>query len=150
MQYPTKKDTWLVAVLAGAVALPIVLGIVFYVQTGTVLAALIPLGVTALMVISICLVAVPTRYDVTADQLVIRSGLLRWRVPLTDIVSIVPSSNPVASPAWSLDRLEVTSSTAGHARSILISPRRTDDFLREVAAQDSTLVLANGGLRRAH
>jgi membrane protein YdbS with pleckstrin-like domain len=150
LQYRTKVDSWLVVVLAGAVALPIAIGIVGYWRVGAGPAAWLPVSIAALMVITICIVAVPTRYEVRPSRLVIRSGFLRWEVPRADILSITPTSNPLSGPAWSLERLEVTWMHAGSARSILISPQRKEEFLREVAGQDGTLVVADGHLQRVH
>ena len=92
LRYRTKVDTWLVLVLAVAVALPLAIGLVGYIRTGLSLAAWLPLAGAAVVVIIICMFAVPTRYDVTPERLVIRSGLLHWEVPLAEIVSITPTS----------------------------------------------------------
>jgi membrane protein YdbS with pleckstrin-like domain len=149
LRYRTKVDTWLILVLAGALALPLAIGLAGFVRTGLSPAAWLPLASAAVAVIIICLVAVPTRYDVTPERLIIQSGLLHWEVPLAEIVSITPTSNPLSSPAWSLKRLEVTWTRAGTSRSIAISPRHSDEFLREVADRGGMLVMADGQLRRA-
>lgn len=149
MQYRTRVDTWIVVVLAGAVALPITIAVVSYVRMGTGPAVWLPLAIAALMIVIIFIVAVPTRYQVTTDRLLIRSGWLRWEVPLAEIESVTPTSNPLSSPAWSLERLEVRWTGTGSPRSILISPQRSDEFLREVADREGTLVVANGRLRRS-
>jgi len=148
VRYRTKIDTWIVVVLVVSVGIPIAIGIFGYVRVGAGLAWL-PLSIAVLVVIIICVVAVPTTYEVTQDQLVIRSGVLRWLVPLAEIVSITPTSKPLSGPAWSLDRLEVKLTQAGRSSSILISPQRTEDFLREIASQDVGLIVENGMLRRA-
>ena len=149
LRYSTKIDTWIVVLLAGAVTLPIAIAIVGYLRIGPSPAVWLPLLIAAMMIFIICIVAVPTRYEVTPDQLVIRSGLLHWEVPMAEIVSVTPTSNPLSSPAWSLERLEVKWIRAGRTRSILISPQRTQDFLRDVADRDRTLVIADGRLRRS-
>ena len=149
LRYRTKVDRWLVVVLAGGVAIPIVIGLVAYLRIGPTLAAWLPLSIALLMIAIICVVAVPTRYEVMPDCLRIRSGLLRWEVPLAQIVSIRSTSNPLGSPAWSLDRLEVTWLKSGNVRSILISPERAQEFLRDVADRNVALVVADGQLQRA-
>ena len=108
-----------------------------------------PMTIAALMLLIICIVAVPTRYDVTPDRLRIRSGVLLWNVRVAEIVSIAPTANAFSSPAWSLERLEVSWLHAGDACSIVIAPERTEEFLRDVAARDKMLVVNNGCLRRA-
>jgi len=148
LRYKTKVDVWLVVLLAGVVALPMAIGIVGYVRTGLSPATWVPLSIALLIAVVIWVVAVPTRYDLTPDSLMIRSGLLHWAVPLSEVTSITPTSNPLSSPAWSLERLKVTWTVTGNARSISISPERTEEFLREVATRNKTLVVANGALRR--
>jgi hypothetical protein len=53
----------------------------------------------------------PLNYEIASGELVARSGLMRWRVPLDAIQEVSPSRNPASAPAWSLDRL--ASSTEG-------------------------------------
>ena len=72
-----------------------------------------------------------TRYVIQGQQLVVRSGLFKWRIPINEISDITPSSDPVASPALSLDRLRIT---YGQTKSLLISPRDKDGFLAQIAS----------------
>jgi membrane protein YdbS with pleckstrin-like domain len=130
-------------------ALPIAISVVGYLRMGASPAVWLPLSIAAMMIVIICIVAVPTRYEVTPDRLVIRSGLLYWEVPLAEIESVTPTSNPLSSPAWSLERLEVKWMRAGSTRSIIISPQRAEEFLREVADRDRTLVVTDGRIRRS-
>ncbi|MFY9620774.1 MAG: PH domain-containing protein [Pyrinomonadaceae bacterium] len=149
MRYQTRVDTWIVVLLTGAVALPIAIAAVSYVRMGTTPAVWLPLLIAALIIVIILIVAVPTHYEVTMDRLLVRSGLLRWEVPLAEIESVTPTSNPLSSPAWSLERLEVKWKGAGSPQSLMISPQRTDEFLREVANRERTLVMAGGRLQRS-
>ena len=71
-----------------------------------------------------------TRYVIQGQQLVVRSGLFKWRIPINEISDITPSSDPIASPALSLDRLRIT---YGQTKSLLISPRDKDGFLAQIA-----------------
>ena len=70
-----------------------------------------------------------TRYILEPDQLLVRSGPFRWRVPIADIVRITPTTNPLSSPALSLDRLRIE---YGRGSAIMISPRDKDRFLRDL------------------
>lgn len=66
--------------------------------------------------------------------LLVRSGLLRYRIPLEEISEVRPSTEAWSSPAWSLDRLKVVYPTrSGFHRSLLISRRDRDGFLDELA-----------------
>lgn len=70
-----------------------------------------------------------TRYILEPDQLLVRSGPFRWRVPIADIARITPTTNPLSSPALSLDRLRIE---YGRGSAIMISPRDKDRFLRDL------------------
>ena len=72
-----------------------------------------------------------TRYVIQGQQLVVRSGLFKWRIPINEISDITPSSDPIASPALSLDRLRIT---YGKTKSLLVSPRDKDGFLAQIAS----------------
>jgi hypothetical protein len=74
-------------------------------------------------------VALPTRYELHADQLVVRSGVLRYRAPYGEIRSVVPSRAIWSSPAWSLDRLWIS---RHRGMDLLISPRDKQRFLVEL------------------
>lgn len=70
-----------------------------------------------------------TYYRFEARQLIVRSGPFRWRIPIAEITQVVPTSNPISSPALSLDRLKIV---YGAGRTLLVSPRDQDDFRREI------------------
>lgn len=74
-------------------------------------------------------VLVSTRYTVARGQLQVRSGPFAWAVPLDAIVSVRASNSPIASPALSLDRLELV--LTGR-RAILVSPRDKRAFTRAI------------------
>ena len=74
--------------------------------------------------------------------MIIRSAGFRWRVPLDSIVEVLPTHNPLSSPACSLDRLRVNyRNRKGRIRFVLISPREKDEFLRDLADSVSGLEL---------
>ena len=70
-----------------------------------------------------------TDYTIDNDVLLIRTGLFRWRVPLTDIIEISPTRNIMSSPALSLDRLLIT---RRNGPACMVSPRDKEGFLREL------------------
>jgi hypothetical protein len=67
-----------------------------------------------------------TRYIVTSDRLLVRSGISSLDISLGDITRIEPTRNPLSAPAWSLDRLLIT---YGHGKTCMISPRDKANFL---------------------
>jgi membrane protein YdbS with pleckstrin-like domain len=86
----------------------------------------------------------PMRYLLTEQELVVRSGLVRQRIPYTEITRVTPTRNPLSSPALSLDRLRIERRSG---RAIMISPDERDDFLRELALR-ARLVRHGDGLVR--
>lgn len=67
-----------------------------------------------------------TNYALTADELLVRSGPLRWRIALGEVHEVSPSGSWASSPALSLDRLRIR---YGNGRSILVSPREKQRFV---------------------
>ena len=129
--YSSKVDTWLAAVLVVA-ALAVIL-----VSWRAVTA---PLPGKWLMVVPMLLLGVglpvwlvaSTTYTVGPDTLLVRSGPFKWQVPLKDITAVIPTHNPLSSPALSLDRLRID---YGRNRSIMISPRDKEGFIRQLRAR---------------
>ena len=77
-------------------------------------------------------VVLSTSYTLGRTQLKVRCGPFRWTIPLAEIRDVRPTRNPVSSPAPSLDRLRID---YGERRSVMISPRDKEDFLRELEAR---------------
>ncbi len=129
--YPTKVDGWLKFVSAAYIVLSIGLpawhlGSMISVgepfDSGVIV---LPLAVLALM----WMIAYPCEYAFEPKSLVVRSGLLRIRIPLLAITRVSPSRNPLSAPAWSLDRLDIR---YGRTKRVLISPRRRAAFLADL------------------
>lgn len=127
--YPSKVDAWLVVVLAAAVAFPLVLGAqLFFVSKAAALACL---GSSAFVVLLLGVAVVPCRYTFEGDHLLVQAGLLRWKVPYKDITAVEPTTNPLSSPALSLERVRID--YAG--RSIMVSPAPRSDFIQALRAR---------------
>ncbi len=128
MRFSSRIDLWLWAVLAftlgaGAFALWST-GL-----RGSAAAVTTTLVACALAPVLLLWLASATHYELAERDLLVRSGPFRWRVPLAQIRSVVPSRSVVSSPALSLDRLRID---YGRAGSILISPRDKLRFLSEL------------------
>lgn len=72
---------------------------------------------------------VATKYVVSADTLTIHAGLYKVNIPIGEIASINDTNNALASPAFSLDRLEIK---YGDGKMILISPKDKATFLADL------------------
>lgn len=123
MRYPSKVDWWIAASVAiGVVGL-----------ATAVLATQSPVALIA-AVASLAILAVlcwPCDYTLGDTELVVRSGCIRWNIPYSQVTKIEPTTNPLSSPAWSLDRVLV----AYGGKSMMISPVRKDEFMIELAVR---------------
>ncbi len=131
--YPSKKDTWLVVVIGSGLVLPIVLAI--YILTLTDAEPNAGWVVIFASTISAALMfsfLYPLYYKITHSTLIVRSGILRWRIPLPAIQEISATRNPLSSPALSLDRLKITYQQNGRNKFILISPHDHAAFIRDL------------------
>lgn len=128
--FPSRIDAWLAVVLLLAMAAA--LASVFVSAgagtlvgwTAAVLTALIGVGLPLWLLLA-------TRYTLQGDALLVQSGPFRWRVPLAEIRSVTPTSNPLSSPALSLQRLRID---YGRGRWLMISPRDREQFLQALEA----------------
>jgi membrane protein YdbS with pleckstrin-like domain len=124
MRFRSAVDTWfylfaLVLPLLILVAVALVTGIAHIeVQLMIFLATVIALGLPLWMWLG-------TWYDVDSDRLLIRSGPLRWSIPISSIRSVEASRSLLASPGLSLRRLKIR---YGHQKSILVSPKDVPGF----------------------
>lgn len=129
--YRSKCDRWLWIVLWAAL-----LGMV----GGAVAALLTPGAALGRIATAVLLLATAgfvvwimtgTHYTLTQDRLVVRSGPFRWTVPFDAITRVVPTHNPLSSPALSLDRLRI--SYRGSFAGVMISPEPRAAFLQDLA-----------------
>jgi len=70
-----------------------------------------------------------TRYQVEPESIYIYGGFFKLHIPIDMITSVKTTRYSIASPAWSLDRLEIT---YGNNKSVLISPKDKAGFLSEI------------------
>lgn len=89
----------------------------------------------ALLEVAVCvfvfLLIYPTKYIIDGDSLVVRCGFQRRTIPISQITSMRCSHNLLASPALSVDRLEIVFKEKS-IDSILISPRNRRDFVEDL------------------
>lgn len=65
-----------------------------------------------------------------------RCRIRKWQVPIAGITGITPTSNPLSSPALSLDRLRID---YGRGKSLMISPKNKEQFIRDLEARRRAL-----------
>jgi hypothetical protein len=134
MIYRSKKDRWLVGLVWGSVGLVVLFGLYNVLApagNGALGWSLVRAGVVAAA--AVVVTTYPLNYEIGADELVARSGVMRWRVPLASIEEVRPSRNPASAPTWSLDRLRVDYSKGGESRTLYVSPEDKRAFVRDLA-----------------
>lgn len=128
--YRSKIDAWLLAVLALAMAVSLVVTFMTF-SAGSPVAWLVAAVTSGIGVGLPLWLLLSTRYTLEPRRLVVQSGPFKWHIAVADITSITPSSNPLSSPALSLDRLRID---YGRSSSLMISPRNKDQFVRDIEA----------------
>jgi len=141
-RFVSKRDTWLVAVLWGASIVDVAVGAWLLLGLEPVRAFVAPVLLFAAVFQLHALYSID--YTLEGSDLCIRASFFRWRVPLAEIESIEPSSNPLSSPASSLDRLLIR---YGNKR-LMISPEDKAGFLRALAQRAPQLEVSGERARR--
>ena len=126
--YRSKVDLWLVVVIA---AVPIVLleFILDGLNTPDKFAELLALVIVLAVLGIFAWLYFSTRYTITGDFLLVKTGPFSWVIPIEDIVRIEPTRNPSSSPALSLDRLLIR---YGQSAELMISPKDKSGFMDEL------------------
>ena len=130
--FPTAHDSWLVLLVFAAIAVPWIL-LVWQAQSTPIpmSAWLSVAGVNVFVLALLRLSAWPVDYTIDDGLLVVRSGLIKYRVVLGSIVRVEPTRSPLSSPAWSLDRLRVVFRTGETSEgALLLSPADKAGFVR--------------------
>lgn len=131
LTFRTKVDAWAWPLLAIVVVAPFV---TLAIGVGAVITrrhdAWVFFAAGALLLGTLA-IAWPVTYTLGDDQLVVRFGLARVRVPYATMTAITPSRNPLSAPAWSLDRLRIDHDGGF----LLISPRERDAFVAALRAR---------------
>jgi len=119
MYFPSKRDVWLGLLIWGLVLLAAV-------------PALLKPGKGQLIIMIAVILFVGwiwfgTGYEISDDELKIRCGPFRQRIPLQEIKEIKKTRSPLSSPACSLDRMEIK---YGKSKRLMISPADKEGFIK--------------------
>lgn len=117
VSFPSKVDWPLTVIVFGAMAF----GLVIALLSPAPRVALGPAAALALMI----WIWTGTLYTFDGDDLVIRCGPMRRRVPVREIIRVRRSRTWLSSPALSLDRLEVS----GAFGVAVVSPKDVSGFV---------------------
>lgn len=122
MKFRSKVDCWIAALVLVAP----VLGLVAVVTARQWQVAVVAVAV----LLSIGAIVWPCDYTLDREGLLVRSGVIKWRVPYASIDRVYPTRNPLSSPAWSLDRIAIVYGR----RRVMVSPEGKGDFLSMLAS----------------
>ncbi|AFY74378.1 Protein of unknown function (DUF1200) [Synechococcus sp. PCC 7502] len=125
--YPSKVDGWLAAILIISPLLIMATGV--FTLSVNKSAALLAIASGIFSALLTAVLVIPCRYTITDSELLIRSGILNYRLRLEDIKSVERSSNPLSAPALSLTRVKINLKQGGGR---LISPLDRDRFIQEI------------------
>jgi membrane protein YdbS with pleckstrin-like domain len=79
-----------------------------------------------------------TGYEILDDELRIRCGPFRQRIPLQEIREIKRTRSPLSSPACSLDRIEIK---YGKSKRVMISPADKENFIKTIIQKSPQIQL---------
>jgi Bacterial PH domain len=147
MIYKSKKDTWIIVVIVASMLATVLAGAALILFTPEIWLRSIGLVIIFASLIPI-LLTTPVSYTIDGYNLHVRGGYQHWTIPLQNILAVRPSSNWIASPALSMDRLEIEYKDWEGTSFLLISPERTDQFLNELARLDPEMIIERGSLYR--
>ena len=140
MIHYSKIDYLSTAVLGlSAVVLFLLGGHYFVGENRLTLSSIIASGIVVLVSVSFIY---PMYYQIGASVLTIRSGFTRTRIPISQILTIKPSWNPLSSTALSVDSLRIDYL----ATFVVISPKDKNKFIHDLARQDPGLIVRDDGL----
>jgi hypothetical protein len=133
--WKSKVDWWLGVLLAMMPVVTLAGAIAAYSSGAGIAVAVVPVVIVGAIT---GLFLFPLYYELTGSALVIRFGVFRSKIPYESIRQVVPTRNPLSSPALSLDRLHIDT---GNPLGPNISPAERSAFL-------DALVARTPGLRR--
>lgn len=133
----SKVDNWLLMTVV-SLALMVLLA-----STLLALAGLAPLGLL-LFLLGAALpmwIVMATRYHIIDDELVIRAGPLRWRLPIDAIERVEACHNGAVAPAMSKQRLCLyyhlaSDGAAKRAYMVYVSPEDRYQFIFDIGVAD--------------
>jgi Bacterial PH domain len=147
MTYKSKKDTWLIVVIVASMLVTLLAGAALILFAPAIWERFIGIVIMLASLVPI-LLTTPVSYTIDGHSLHVRGGYKHWAIPLQNILAVRPSRVWIASPALSMDRLEIEYKDWEGTSLLLISPERTDHFLNELTRLDPELIFERGRLYR--
>jgi len=146
MVFESKRDAWIIALIWAGALLSVFGALAQFTSTAPLLLRVVMLIFLGSAAAFMLWVLHSIDYTLTEENLLIRCGPFRYRVPLAEIDSVRPSRNPLSSPAGSLDRVLIK--WDAERKRVLISPSRKTELLEELDRRCEQLTLAGESLER--
>lgn len=87
-----------------------------------------------------------TKYVISSERLlrIVQGKPLKpIDIPISDIIEVRKTHNPLSAPALSLDRLEIKYRVSGRIHKTLISPKMQDEFLALLKKKNESIKIIN-------
>lgn len=131
-EFTSKIDTWLLLVLLITIIVSVFAAIISLAKGG-ITGIATALFVSALGAVLPAWLLMSTKYIITGDELLVRSGPFSHTIQIGSISSVRDTRNSRSSPALSLDRLLIS---YGNGQSIMVSPRDKEKFRTAIGHPD--------------
>jgi hypothetical protein len=142
--YKSKKDRWLVTTAVIVLAVCTLGGLQMVIQES---GGRLVMGILGLLFVAATLLLFhPIRYELTDQELRIRGGLFRWRIPYDQIDAAAPVRSFLTAPALSIHRLRIDYRYRDRPAFILISPEDREGFLEALAPKATRLIRSDDRL----
>lgn len=125
LTFHSEVDWWLGGLLVLTPLITLAVLVLSVINGDGVVAALLACALIAAIYAAL---VVPLRYVLEDDHLVVRFGVVRRRIPYSQIRAVQPTRNLLSSPALSLNRLWIQTGK-GPLHAVMISPKRRELFL---------------------
>ena len=104
--------------------------------------------VAAFIPVLLVLAAFPVRYHMSGRELVVRSGLLRWTIPISSLHRASMGRGVRPAPALSMDRIRLDYQRGERVRTLYVSPVEPQEFLAALVERDKGLGFDDGEVVR--
>lgn len=125
--YRSKRDAWILVLVWAGMLLATFAAVAQFLGSEPLLQRVLVLVFSVLVVAFILSLLYGISYTIQDEELLIRAGPFKQRIPLADIDRVRPSRNPLSSPAASLDRLLIQWND--ERKRVLISPADKIKFM---------------------
>ncbi|WP_173917509.1 PH domain-containing protein [Halobacillus sp. Marseille-Q1614] len=128
--YKSKKDWWLAVILWGALLYVMGNGLYSLVTERMGMGEFLSVLFLSLVIpVFILWLWLTVAYIIEEEELIVKYGPFKRRIPLYSIKTLKKTMNPISSPALSLKRIELV---YGQYSTILTSPKDRDEFMQTI------------------